>query len=303
MTLRIGTRGSPLALIQAEMVKSALLAAHGWAPERVEIVTISTRGDRNRTAPLTEMGGKAVWTKELDRALLAGDTHISVNSMKDVESERPDGVRIAATLPREDVRDCLIGAASLDALRQGAIIGTASPRRAAQMRSLRPDLQTVLLRGNVATRLAAVGDGKVDATLLAMAGLNRLGMSDRGAPVAIDTLLPAPAQGAIGIDCRADDAETAALLTDIDDAPTSAAVALERAFTAALGGDCHSPVAAHASPEGEAFDFRAELYSEDGSERIGERRTLARGATGDAADLARAMLAGAPRSIAGLFDA
>ncbi|MEN3972524.1 hydroxymethylbilane synthase [Sphingomicrobium sp. XHP0235] len=303
MTLRIGTRGSPLALIQAEMVKSALLAAHGWAPEQVEIVTISTRGDRNRTAPLTEMGGKAVWTKELDRALLAGDTQISVNSMKDVESERPDGVRIAATLPREDVRDCLIGAESLDDLKQGAIIGTASPRRAAQVRSLRPDLQTTLLRGNVATRLAAVGEGKVDATLLAMAGLNRLGMSDKGAPVSTDTLLPAPSQGAIGIDCRADDEETAALLAGIDDAPTSAAIALERAFTAALGGDCHSPVAAHASPDGDGFDFKAELYSEDGSERICERRALSRGATGDAADLARAMLAGAPSSIAGLFDA
>ncbi|WP_343344791.1 hydroxymethylbilane synthase [Sphingomicrobium sp. XHP0239] len=304
MTLRLGTRGSPLALIQAEMVRSALLAAHGWPRERVKIVTISTKGDRNRTAPLTEMGGKAVWTKELDRALMARETDLSVHSMKDVESERPEGVGIAALLPREDVRDCLIGADRIESLPQGARIGTASPRRAAQMRALRPDIVTDLLRGNVATRIAAVSEGRFDATLLAMAGLNRLGQTGVGTPVDIDTLLPAPAQGAIGVDARSDDAETREMLEAIDHGPTHGAVALERAFVRRLGGDCHSPVAALAVPTAEGpYRFRAKLYSEEGSEMVEAERRFEAGDEEGAAALAAEMLDDAPPSIASLFAA
>ncbi|WP_265587415.1 hydroxymethylbilane synthase [Sphingomicrobium arenosum] len=303
MTFRLGTRGSPLALLQAEMVKAALIAAHGWGEDDVTIVTISTRGDRDRVAPLTEMGGKAVWTKELDRALLNGETDASVHSMKDVESDphRPEGLGIAAMLPRADVRDRLIGADSVEALPQGAMIGTASPRRAAQLKRLRPDIATTLLRGNVATRLAAVAEGRVYATLLAAAGLSRLG-SDEGSAIPVETLLPAPAQGAIGIDARADDERARLLLAAIDHGDTSRAVRLERAFTAALGGDCHSPVAALAKMDGDRARLRAALYAEDGSDEISRDVTLAAEDHAGAATLARTMLAEAPASIAGLFD-
>ena len=303
MSLRLGTRGSPLALLQAEMVRSALLAAHGWDETRVVIVPISTRGDRDRVRPLTEMGGKAVWTKELDRALLAGETDASVHSMKDVESERPDGLGIAAMLERADPRDRLIGPDSFDALREGASIGTASPRRAAQVKALRPDLVTDLLRGNVATRIEAVEQGRFDATLLAAAGLDRLGLHHVGTPVAPEVMLPAPSQGAIGIDARSGDAATREALAAIDHRDTHDAVDLERAFTAALGGDCHSPVAAHAEWSGDMARFRCELLSEDGADRIARETSLRRGATDEAADLARTMLAEAPASIARLFDA
>ena len=303
MKLRLGTRGSPLALIQAEMVKSALLAAHGWTPDAVEIVTISTKGDRNRTAPLTEMGGKAVWTKELDRALLEGETDLSVHSMKDVESERPDGVGIAAMLAREDVRDCLIGADRIEALPEGARLGTASPRRAGQVRAIRPDIVTDLLRGNVATRIAAVREGRFDATLLAQAGLNRLGQKEVGTAVDVATLLPAPAQGAIGVDARRDDAATRDLLAAIDHGATHGAVSIERAFVRRLGGDCHSPVAALATEDDDKFRLRARPYSEEGREMIETERMFDDGELEGAAELAAEMLAGAPSAIARLFDA
>ncbi|MCJ7421218.1 hydroxymethylbilane synthase [Sphingomicrobium astaxanthinifaciens] len=302
MKFRLGTRGSPLALHQAEMVRAALVAAHGWDEDEVAIVTISTRGDRDRVAPLTEMGGKAVWTKELDRALLAGETDASVHSMKDVESDphRPAGLGIAAMLRRADVRDRLVGAPSIEALPRGAVIGTASPRRAAQVRRLRPDLSTTLLRGNVATRLAAVREGKVDATLLAAAGLDRLGIEE-GTAVAVATMLPAPAQGAIGIDARTHDEAAREALAAVDHRDTSDAVRLERAFTAALGGDCHSPVAAHAELAGDDVTFHAALYAEDGGEAVTRTITLDRHDTAGAAALARAMLDAAPGSIARLF--
>ena len=302
MTIRLGTRGSPLALIQADMVKAALLAAHGWDDDAVVIVPISTRGDRDRVAPLTEIGGKAVWTKELDRALLAGETDISVHSMKDVESERPDGLGIAAMLPRADVRDTLLGAQALEALPEGARVGTASPRRAAQVRRHRPDLVTDLLRGNVATRIAAVEDGLFHATLLARAGLDRLGF-DVGTPQSVETLLPAPAQGAIGIDARRDDARVREALAGIDCTSTHAAVALERAFVRRLGGDCHSPVAALAVPADDTtMRLRAALYSEDGAEAIEADVRLGASDREGAADLAARLLADAPPSIARLFE-
>ena len=223
-TVRLGTRGSPLALVQAGMVRRALEALGVM----VEIVTVRTTGDRVQDRALAEIGGKALWTKELDRALLTGEVDACVHSMKDVETLRPRAIALAAMLPRADVRDRLVGAASIAALKPGAVIGTSSPRRAAQLRRLRPDLRPVLFRGNVDTRLAKLAAGEVDATLLAAAGLDRLGRSDVGTAVPIDEMLPAPAQGAVGIEVRADDAATAALIAAIDHAPTSRCVAAER---------------------------------------------------------------------------
>ena len=188
----IGTRGSPLALAQAHLVASALEQAHGWDRGSVTIRTIRTSGDRIQDRPLAEVGGKALWTKELDLALLAGETDCSVHSMKDVESGRPAVLAITAMLPRADARDRLIGAGSIADLAQGAVVGTSSPRRAAQLLRLRPDLRVVSIRGNVATRLAKRDAGEVDATLLAAAGLDRLGHADVGTP--LDELLPAPAR-------------------------------------------------------------------------------------------------------------
>jgi hydroxymethylbilane synthase len=298
----LGTRGSPLALAQARLVARALEEAHGWARGAVNIVTVRTSGDRIQDRPLADIGGKALWTKELDLALLGGETDCSVHSMKDVESDRPPSLRIAAMLPRADVRDRLIGAGSLADLPQGAVVGTSSPRRAAQVRRIRPDLGTVSIRGNVDTRLAKREAGDVDATLLAAAGLDRLGRGEVGSPVEVDVMMPAPAQGAVGIECRADDARTLALLAAIDHPATSAAVAAERAFTLALGGTCHSPIAALALVDGNMIDFRCEILSEDGAEHVAD---IARFAVGDLdapAALAGSMLARAPQSIRRLFE-
>ncbi len=299
---RLGTRGSPLALAQARLVAAALEAAHGWPAGRVEIVPVTTSGDRIQDRPLAEVGGKALWTKELDLALLGRDTDCSVHSMKDVESDRPPALVIAAMLPRADVRDRLIGAASIAQLAQGALVGTSSPRRAAQLRRLRPDLATVSIRGNVDTRLAKLAAGAVDATLLAAAGLDRLGKGAVGVAIAVDQMLPAPAQGAVGIECRADDVATLALLAAIDHHATHAAVAAERAFTLALGGTCHSPVAALALVEGSAIAFRCEILSEDGGVHIADQARFVIGDLDTPAALARAMLSRAPDAIRRLFD-
>lgn len=298
----IGSRGSPLALVQARMVAEALEKAHGWEAGSVQILAVKTSGDRILDRPLAEVGGKALWTKELDLALLAGETHCSVHSMKDVESERPETLEIAAMLPRADVRDRLIGAASIAELPPEARVGTSSPRRAAQLRRLRPDLQTLPIRGNVDTRLGKREAGEVDATILAAAGLDRLGRSDVGTAIGLDEMLPAPAQGAIGIECRADDATTAALLRLIDHRETHQEVLAERAFTRALGGTCHSPVAAHARVTGPDMDFRCEILSEDGSEHLTEAVRFPATDLEAAADLARRMLATAPPSIRQLFE-
>ena len=298
----LGTRGSPLALAQARLVARALEEAHGWARGAVNIVTVRTSGDRIQDRPLADIGGKALWTKELDLALLGGETDCSVHSMKDVESDRPPSLRIAAMLPRADVRDRLIGAGSLADLPRGAIVGTSSPRRAAQVRRIRPDLGTVSIRGNVDTRLAKREAGDVDATLLAAAGLDRLGRGEVGSPVEVDVMMPAPAQGAVGIECRADDARTLALLAAIDHPATSAAVAAERAFTLALGGTCHSPIAALALVDGGVIDFRCEILSEDGAEHVADRARFAVGDLDAPAALAGSMLARAPQSIRRLFE-
>lgn len=282
--LRIGTRGSPLALVQARLVADLLKAAHGWDDEAIEIVPIVTTGDVIQDRPLAEVGGKALWTKEIDRALADGRTDLSVHSMKDVETIRAATLVVAAMLPRADTRDRLIGAASLEALPAGARIGTSSPRRTAQVLNRRPDLHTVPIRGNVQTRLAKVERGEVDATLLAAAGLERLGI-DAGA--ALD-LLPAPAQGAVGVEILAARDELGALLAPIDHRPTHDSVSAERAFLAALGGDCHSAVAALA----EEGWLRAEIFSPDGLEvqfGEGEPQALAHELLARASPALRAM--------------
>jgi hydroxymethylbilane synthase len=298
----IGSRGSPLAMAQARMVAAALEEAHGWDRGSVEIVAVKTSGDRIQDRPLAEVGGKALWTKELDLALLAAETHCSVHSMKDVESERPASLLIAALLPRADVRDRLIGAESIAELPKGACVGTSSPRRAAQLKRLRPDLELVSIRGNVDTRLAKCAAGEVDATLLAAAGLDRLGRSDVGVAIEVNEMLPAPAQGAIGIECRADDAATAALLKAIDHIETHQAVLVERAFCHALGGTCHSPVAALASVAAGEMAFLCEILSEDGSEHLTEAAQFPVGDLDTPAKLARRMLFGAPPAIRRLFE-
>jgi len=300
--LTIGTRGSPLALAQAHMVAAALEDAHGWPPGSVIIQPVKTSGDRIQDRPLADVGGKALWTKELDLALLAGETDCSVHSMKDVESERPEGLRIAAMLERADVRDRLIGAGSIAALSQGALVGTSSPRRTAQLKRLRPDIRITSIRGNVDTRLAKLESGDVDATLLAAAGLDRLGRGEVGTPIEVTDILPAPAQGAIGIECRADDVMTAALLQAINHHDTHEAVLAERAFCRALGGTCHSPVGAYARIDGEQINFACEILSEDGKERIAESAIFAVGDLETPAALARAILAKAPSPIRCLFE-
>jgi hydroxymethylbilane synthase len=268
LPLRLGTRGSPLALAQADLTKAALIAKHGLDPADILIVPVKTTGDKVQDRPLAEIGGKALWTKELDRALAAGDIDFAVHSMKDVETIRPAEIAIAAILPRADVRDRLIGAQTVEDLPKDARIGTSSPRRAAQMLALRPDCRIETLRGNVATRLAAVEIGTVDATLLAAAGLDRLGHSEIGAAIATETLLPAAQQGAIGIETLAENTEIRAFFRPLDDPASARCIAAERAFLFALGADCHSPVAALAEIADDAMTLRAQILMPDGSEAI-----------------------------------
>lgn len=298
-TFTLGTRGSPLALAQARMTAAALEQAHHWAAGSVALRIVRTSGDRIQDRPLAEVGGKALWTKELDLALLAGETDASVHSMKDVESERPPELCIAAILKRADSRDRLIGAASIASLKQGAVVGTSSPRRAAQLLAMRPDLKIVPIRGNVETRLKKLATGECDATLLAAAGLDRLHHGDIGSP--LDDLLPAPAQGAIGVECRADDQSVRRMIAHVSHPATFAAVSAERIFTRALGGTCHSPVAALATVGPNGIYLRAELYSEDGRERIADEARFGTGDIEAPAALARAMLKRAPPEIARLF--
>lgn len=301
-TFKLGTRGSPLALAQANMVAAALAAAHGWAPGVAEIVVISTTGDRVQDRPLAEIGGKALWTKELDAALIDGRIDCGVHSMKDVETVLRDGIALVAMLPRADVRERLLGADSIDALPQGARVGTSSPRRAAQLLGMRPDLRIEMLRGNVATRMAKVESGAIDATLLAAAGLDRLGVT-LGATVPIDVMLPASAQGAVGITMREGDGASLALLAAIDHAPTHEAVKLERGFLAALGGTCHSPVAALAVVADGRVTFRAEIMTEDGTEiEEGGFESSAADAPQLVAALAADMLDDASPALRALFD-
>lgn len=252
------------------MVKAALIDAHGLDDTDVEIVPVKTTGDKVQNRPLAEIGGKALWTKELDRALGEGQIDFAVHSMKDVETIRPAEIVIAAILPRADVRERLIGAESIDSLPQAGRVGTSSPRRAAQLLHLRPDLSIETLRGNVARRLDAVESGTIDATLLAAAGLDRLGHGDIGSGIPVDTLLPAAQQGAIGIETLAENMAVRELLECISDQPTFQCIEAERALLHTLGADCHSPVAALAQIEDGVMMLTAELLLHDGSERIGQ---------------------------------
>ncbi len=295
--LRLGTRGSPLALAQANMVKAALVKARDCA---VEIVPIRTTGDAVQDRALAEIGGKALWTKELDRALIEGEIDIAVHSTKDIESLRPADIDFVATLPRADVRERLIGLAGLDALRAGMKIGSTSPRRAAQLRRLCPDIEIVLFRGNVATRLARIERGEADATLLASAGLDRLGI-DIGVRIETDQMLPAPGQGAIGIECRADDDAAKRLLMLINDPDTFTAITAERSFAGALGGDCHSPVAALARRRNGGFTLTAEILREDGSECVSDSRDYTTDAAAAGRALAGALLARASPALRNMF--
>jgi hydroxymethylbilane synthase len=268
--LRLGTRASPLAMRQAEMARDALIATHGWADDAVELVPMVASGDKIQDRALADVGGKALWTRELDRALADGDIDLSVHSMKDVETIRPTRFVIAAMLPRADVRDRLIGAAAVAELPHGATIGTSSPRRSAQLLRLRPDLKLTLLRGNVGTRLAKIAGGDADATLLAAAGLDRLAMHDTGHAIALDVMLPAPSQGAVGLEVCAEDAHVRALVSAVNHEATCRCVEAERELLAALGGDCRSPIAALATVEsGGAMRLRAEIYAIDGSDMVG----------------------------------
>src|SRR5438309_3761124 len=300
--LKLGTRGSALALAQARKVAAAIETAQRWPEGYVELVTVTTTGDKVQDRPLYELGGKALWTKELDRALLDGDVDFCVHSMKDVESIRPDGIHIAAVRPRGDVRDRLVGAESIDKLKQGARVGTSSPRRTAQLRRLRPDLEIVSIRGNVETRLKKVESGEVDATLLASAGLKRLEI-DAGTAIPTEVILTAPGQAVIGMECRTNDTRTQSVLSTVSNGITYSCVAAERAFTRALGATCHSPVAAFCAFEDGDLRLRAQLFSEDGSEMIEDRAVFDCGEESKVEDLARAMLDEAPESIRRLFGA
>lgn len=301
--LRLGTRGSPLALAQARMTVEALCAQNGWGAEAIETVIVQTSGDRIQDRALAEIGGKALWTKELDRALLAGEIDFAVHSMKDVETIRPDEIGIAAMLPRADVRDRLVGADSFAALPANPLIGSSSPRRAAQVKRMRPDAQVVLFRGNVATRLAKLAAGEVDATLLAAAGLDRLGQGDVGTSVPLDVMLPAPSQGAVGIETLNHNVAMRALLAGISDADTFDCVMAERAVLEGLGGTCHSPIAALGRLEGGKIRLVAEILSPDGQERVGDEREIARGDIEAARAIGRALLGRASADLRALFEA
>jgi hydroxymethylbilane synthase len=289
-------------MVQARMVKAALMDTHGLGDDDIAIVPVKTTGDKVQDRPLAEIGGKALWTKELDRALGEGQIDFAVHSMKDVETIRPAEIVIAAILPRADVRERLIGADSVENLPKGARIGTSSPRRAAQLLSLRPDLNIQTLRGNVATRLAAVENGTVDATLLAAAGLDRLGHGDIGTGIPVDTLLPAAQQGAIGIETLAENDTVRSLLDGISDQPAFQCIEAERTLLDTLGADCHSPVAALAQIEDGVMMLTAELLLHDGSERVGQ---VARGPVDTRVDMAenmaRALLDEASPALRALF--
>jgi hydroxymethylbilane synthase len=267
--LRIGSRESPLALVQAREVQGRIAAAAGVDAATIKIEVIRTTGDVVQDRPLAEAGGKGLFTKEIEEALLAGSIDLAVHSSKDLPTILPRGLVLAGFPPREDVRDAFISrkAKTLRDLAPGALVGTASPRRQAMVKRLRPDLGVVMLRGNVETRLRKLDAGEVDATLLAVAGLKRLGLlSSATAILDPDEFVPAVGQAAIGIETRADDARTRALVGAIDDADTRAALAAERAFLAVLDGSCRTPIGGYAKFEQGTLRFRGIIIKPDGSE-------------------------------------
>jgi hydroxymethylbilane synthase len=267
--LRIGTRGSPLALAQARETRARLMAAHGLPEAAFEIVAIRTTGDRVQDRSLSEIGGKGLFTREIEEALAGGTIDIAVHSMTDMPTYQPDGLAITCLLPREDVRDAFVtlGASTLATLPSGAVVGTSSLRRRAQLRHRRPDLAVVEFRGNVQTRLRKLEEGVAVATLLAVAGLHRLGLKHVArAPIPTEEMLPAVAQGAIGIEQRRGDDAVSALLAAIHDGPTGLRLAAERAFLAGLDGSCQTPIAGLAELEGDRLRLRGEILRPDGSE-------------------------------------
>ena len=271
--LRIGTRGSPLALAQAYETRDRLAAAFALANDAFEIVVIKTTGDKVLDRPLKEIGGKGLFTKEIEEAMLAGRIDIAVHSMKDMPVDQPEGLVLDCYLPREDVRDAFVSDrhACLADLPEGAVVGSSSLRRRAQLMHRRPDLQLVEFRGNVQTRMAKLSGGVAEATFLAMAGLRRLGLAGvaRDA-MSVDDMLPAVAQGAIGIERRARDARSAAMLEAVHDGPTGQRLAAERAFLAALDGSCETPIAGLAELDGGSLTLRGEILRPDGSEAVAE---------------------------------
>jgi hydroxymethylbilane synthase len=286
-TIRIGTRGSPLALRQADEVRARLMQAHGLKEADFEIVVIKTSGDKVLDRPLAEIGGKELFTKEIEQALIDRRVDLAVHSTKDMPTELPDGLVIACFLPREDVRDAFISlkVRSLSDLPRGARVGTASLRRAAQVKNLRPDIEIVTFRGNVQTRLRKLEEGAADATFLALAGLRRLALADHAASV-VETgeMLPAVGQGAICVETRRDHEAINALIAAIHDADTADCVICERAFLAALDGSCRTPIAGLAEIAGKEIAFRGQVLSPDGRE---QESIEARGSRVDAARIGR----------------
>ena len=300
--IRLGTRRSPLAMAQASEARARLCAAHGWDESAVDLMPVIASGDRIQDRPLAEIGGKALWTRELDIWLEEGWIDGAVHSMKDVETIRPEGFSIVAILEREDRADRLLGAETVVALPQGATIGTSAPRRAAQLLHRRPDCRVVTFRGNVATRMAKLAAGEVDATFLAAAGLNRLGEDAVGARLDPEDWLPAPGQAAIGIECRSGDETMRTIFAAIDHRASHDEVMAERALLAGLGGSCHSPVAALSRIEGEELVLRAALYSAEGAIRIEDEARMARADREGPRILAETLLKEAPEQVRALFE-
>ena len=300
--LKIGTRGSPLALWQAHEVRRCLMAAFERPEAAFEVVVIKVTGDQIQDRSLKEIGGKGLFTREIEDALLDGGVDIAVHSMKDMPTVQPEGLILDCYLPREDVRDAFVSplAARLADLPQGAVVGSSSLRRRAQLALRRPDLRLVEFRGNVQTRMRKLDEGVAAATFLAMAGLNRLGMAHVArSAIAVDEMLPAVAQGAIGVERRAADTRVAGLLAAIHDGPTGVRLAAERAYLRVLDGSCETPIAGLALLEGRELWLRGEILRPDGSEAIADQvRGLATDAAGLGEELARRMLGRAP---AGFF--
>lgn len=300
--IRLGTRRSPLAMAQAHETRARLCKAHGWQEDAVELVPVEAGGDKVQDRPLADVGGKALWTRELDVWLAEGRIDAAVHSLKDVETIRPDAIALAAILPRADRRDVLLGAYSIAAIPQGARLGTSAPRRAAQMKNLRPDIEIVLFRGNVATRMAKLQAGEADVTLLAAAGLERLGETGVGTPLDPAEWIPAPSQGAIGIECRAQDSRARDLLAAIDDAATREEIEAERAMLAALGGSCQSPVGILAERQDAGVRLKVALFSADGAERVDDTLACQPGDADAIRVFAKDLLARATPGIAALFQ-
>ncbi|CDX49963.1 hydroxymethylbilane synthase [Mesorhizobium plurifarium] len=268
-TLKIGTRGSPLALAQAHETRARLMQAHGLPEQAFEVVPISTSGDRIQDRPLSEAGGKGLFTKEIEEALLDGRIDIAVHSSKDMPTVLPDGLELITFLPREDARDAFIGkrVKRIADLPRGAVVGSSSLRRQALLRRMRPDFEVVIFRGNVQTRLRKLDEGVAEGTILAYAGLKRLGLEHVVTDLMpLEDFPPAPGQGAIGIETRIGDRDVERMLAAIHHVPTGQALTCERAFLAALDGSCRTPIAGHATVAGEKLSFDGLIISPDGTE-------------------------------------